>query len=174
MNQRRLVMWLFAFAILLIVVIEAMTFAGLIGGLVGGDGGDGTATAGPTPVDGVGTGEELLPATDRTETLTTATLSSGDRWTLTLTVAVENTGDTPYEIRLGAVTTVGGASYDPRSDATTGTVAPGESATVTAQWRVPSGSTPNFVAVTAVEGSSGATTTVFDDDVAIARVPVQG
>jgi len=173
MNERRLVMWLFAFAILLILVIEGMTFAGLIGGLAGGDG-DGTQTADPTPVDGVATGEELLPETDRTETLTTATLSSGDRWTLTLTVAVENTGDTPYELRLGPVTTVGGASHDPRADATTGSIAPGETATVTAQWRFPSGSTPNFVAVTAVEGSEGATTTLFDDEVAIARVPVQG
>jgi len=172
MEDKQIIKVLIVVAAVLILVIEGMTFFGLIGSILGDGGGDGGNTDTATPVDRVGSGEELLSETDRAETLTTLSLQSGDRWTLTVTVTVENTGDTPYELRLGTLRTTDGDAYE--TSATTGAIAPNETGTVTAQWSLPSGAAPDTVAVTAVENPTGASRVVVDRQVALGRVPVQG
>jgi hypothetical protein len=171
MEDKQIIKALIIVAAVLVLVIEGMTFFGLVGSILGG-GGDGAATDAATPVDRVGSGDELLSETDRTETLTTFSLQSGDRWTLTVTVTVENTGDTPYELRLGTIRTTDGDAYE--ASATTGPIAPNETGTVTAQWSMSSGATPDTVAVTAVENPTGASRVLVEREVALGRVPVQG
>ena len=178
MDDKQVVKWLIVAAVVIIVVVEGFTVLGLFGGFLGGDGGDATPTdpgsdgGGTTPVDGVGMGEELLSDTDRTETLASATFQSGDRWTLTVSVAVSNTGEHPYELRLGDAVGTDGERFD--GTATTGAIAPGENGTVAAQWSLPSGTTPDRIAVTAVEYPGDGRRVLVDRDVAIAHLPVQG
>lgn len=177
MDQRRLVTVLIAVAVLSVVVVEGYTFLGLVGNHLGGGAtptdtatADGTVSA--TSVGGVTQGEELLPETDRVETVSTATLSGGDRWTLTVTVSVDNTGTTPYELALGNVTLTGGTTV--AGSATTGSIPPGESGLVSAQWTLPQGSTPAALGVTALEHRDGGTRVVVERTVPLGDVPVQG
>jgi len=172
-DRRRLIMWVLIIAFAVPLVVEGLTLVGLVGSYFGPGG---TPAAGPsptpTPVAGVSEGQELLPDTDRVERVSTVTLrSDSDGWTLTATVGVENTGDLPYELRLGAVTTDGGRHIE--GSATTGRINPGESATVSAQWDLPAGDRPSTLAVTAVEFDGGEQVLV-DREVRVGRVPVQG
>jgi hypothetical protein len=170
MERRQLVKWLIVVAIAVPLLVEGITLLGLLNNEFGGDGDDGT----PTPLpDTVGTGDELLTETDQRETLRQATVDGGDRWTLTLTVTVNNTGDRPYELVLGAVQTQDGKRVE--GETSTGTIQPGESTTVTAQWSLGSGSLPDRLSVTAVayDGEGGVARTV-QRQVNLAHIPVQG
>jgi hypothetical protein len=172
-DRRRLIMWVLVIAFAVPLIVEGLTLVGLVASYFGPGG---TPAAGPsptpTPVAGVSEGQELLPDTDRTERVSTVTLrSDSGGWTLTATVQVDNTGDLPYELRLGAVTTDGGRQIE--GSATTGRVNPGESATVSAQWDLPAGDRPSTLAVTAVEFDDGEQVLV-DREVRVGRVPVQG
>jgi hypothetical protein len=174
MDRRRLIMWVLAIAFAVPLVVEGLTFAGFMGSLFGGPGGTPTPSeAGTaTPAADLVEGGDLLGETDRTERVSTVTLRSGDDgWTLTATVRVENTGDLPYELRLGAVTTDGGRRIE--GSASTGRLNPGESATVSAQWRLPAGDRPSTLAVTAVEYDDGEQV-IVDREARVGRVPVQG
>jgi hypothetical protein len=170
-DRRRLIMWVLVIAFAVPLIVEGLTLVGLVGSYFGPAGTAAPSTT-PTPVVGVADGEELLPDTDRVERVSTVTLQSGgEGWTLTVTAQVDNTGDLPYELRLGAVTTDGGRRIE--GSASTGRLNPGESATLTAQWNLPAGDRPDTVAVTAVEFDDGEQTLV-DRDVRVGRVPVQG
>jgi hypothetical protein len=169
-DRRRLITVLIIIAIAVPIVIEGMTLLGLVGQYFGDDTGTPTATATPAPASGtVGVGDDLLAETDRTEEVTTATVQTGEQWTFTLTVSVENTAGAPYELRLGAVTTNDGRRID--GEATTGQISPNGTATVTAQWTLPSGSLPDTVTVVAVENSE---TTLVDREVNLAHIPATG
>lgn len=178
MDRRRLVVWLIVIAIAVPLVVEGYTLVGLVGSHLGGNGETPTPTAGETrtptaEATAVGPGDDLLPETDRAETVSTASLTSGtEYWTLTLTVVVENNGTTPYEVRLGTVTTVDGTTVT--GSATTGRVAPGQSGTVSVQWSIPRGKSPERVAVTAVEYTGETSRTVVDRDVRLEELPVRG
>ncbi|MEF8851780.1 MAG: hypothetical protein V5A44_01015 [Haloarculaceae archaeon] len=170
-RRRRLIKYVLIIAFAVPLVVEGATLVGLVGSYVGDD-----ATAAPTPTptpdEAITEGSQLLSETERDERVTTTSLrSSGDGWTLVVSVRVENTGDLPYELRLGSVTTSGGRTVE--GSATTGRVVPGESATVSAQWSLPAGDRPDTVAVTAVEYDDGERVLV-DREVRVGRVPVEG
>jgi hypothetical protein len=171
-DRRRLIMYVLIIAFAVPLIVEGVTFVGLVGSYVGGPAGTAAPTATPTPTAGVAEGEELLTDTDRSERVSTVTLRSGDDgWTLTVTVQVENTGDVPYELRLGAVTTDGGRRV--AGSASSGRLVPGGSVTVSAQWDLPAGDRPSTLVVTAVEFDDGEQVLV-DREVRVGRVPVQG
>lgn len=170
MKRRTLVRLLVGLGIGIPILVEAITFLGLVEHqLAGGDGTGGRATETDRRV---GVGDELLPSTGPTETLEEAAVDAQtDRWLLRLVVAVENTADVPYELRLenattnaGTVVTGGGSS---------GPVPPGESASVTGTWVLPGGETPEAVDMTGVldPGGDPETTT---ERVRLAKVPVRG
>lgn len=160
------------------VLVELATFVGLVEqSLLGGtdeaepDGADGTDGSDDTDStdEAVGVGDELLPATEQTETLTVASFRAGaDSWVLTLVASVENIGTEPYVVQFGTVTTESGRRVEGAGRAVT--VAPGEMAQVTGTWQLPPGNRPASVVVR--------TGTDPDDltahEVELARIPVEG
>ncbi|MEF8774346.1 MAG: hypothetical protein V5A23_09635 [Halobacteriales archaeon] len=151
------------------ILIEGATFLELFRHhLLGSD--TPTPTAATDTPGGVGVGGELLPGTPQTETLTDATLRAGDgAWSFEVAVAVENTGEVPYELRLGEVVTETGTMVD--GSASTGQVPPGETATVEGTWALPSGSEPDRLAVVAV--TYGETTATVSESVKLGSIPTQ-
>lgn len=173
-DRRRLIMYVLAIAIAIPVIVEGVTLLGLVGNYVGGStptAAD-TPTGGGTTVEGVLEGDELLSATAREERITTARLRSGDGWTFTISVRVDNTGEVPYEVRLGAVSTDAGTSVSGR--ATTGAIAPNATGSVTAQYTLPSGERPQTIRVRAIEHGADGTTVVVNRTVRIGPIPVEG
>ena len=163
---------LLALAIGLPILIEVVTFGGLIGHYVGGaaDGGGGsTPTAG---AEGATAGDEILAETAAVERVEDASVVTGDDgWRFTLSVAVENTGNSTYELRLGAATTRPGRTVE-GSDATTGALPPGETGSVTGSWTLPKGQRPASVAVTVLTTPEDGTPSARQYTVAIGDVPV--
>lgn len=176
MERRTIVRLLLVFGIGIPLLVEAITFAGLVGQHLGGTGtATPSATPSPTstPVDTVGVGDELLPETNQSDRLTTASLTdAGDSWLLTLTVTVTNTGESPYELRLGAVVTSDDTSVS--NDVSTGQLAAGETGTVTGQWRLPAGDVPERLEVEAVVAADDAgTVRTVSETVTLTRMPVE-
>ena len=162
MERRNLVRLLVGVSIGLPVAIEAATFLGLFRSRVvdGGDGdGDGAVTTtqgdgGAPPEDAVGVGDELLPETPQTETVTGAQIRTegGDR-VFVLTVALENDTDRRYELRLDALSTRTGTTVP--GGARSEQLEPGESATVTGRWTLPAGEDPGAVIAVATIADAG-------------------
>lgn len=176
MKRRTIIRLLIVFSIGIPLLIEGATFAGLIGQHLGGHGTatpTDTPTVTTTPVDRVGVGDELLPETDQPDRVTTASLTdAGDHWLLTLTVSVENTGATPYELRLGTVLTSDDTSIG--NEASTGQLPPGDSGTVTAQWALPAGEVPTHLTVDAIIYPDGdGTPRTVSKTVRLTRLPVE-
>lgn len=172
MNRRTLIRLLVGLGIGVPILVEAITFLGLVETRLfgGGDGRDGgTPTAG---VRRVGVGDELLPGTPQSETVTDAIIrGAGDPWVFTMTVSVGNGTEAAYELRLrtltlGNGTTVAGA-------ASTGRIEAGESGQVTGAWEIPSGSTPDRLDVVAIEYGDG-TPSETEERVVLSKVPVRG
>lgn len=143
-TRRWLIRALVALGLGIPVAIEGATLVGLVESWLFGDGENGDAAASTTtasePVTAVG--DDLLPTTDRAETLAEATVyARDDGWRFDLTVDVENRGDRPYELRLGTVTTQDGARVE--GGASTGRLAAGESASLSASYDLPDGETPS-------------------------------
>ena len=177
LSKRTLVRILVGFALGVPLAVEGATFFELfrrqLTGADEGDGGGGTSTATEAPDSAVDVGDDVLEATDRPETLRSAILreESGDRWPLSLTVEVENTGETDYEFQLLAVHLDDGRSVSGRTS--TDRLAPGESRTITAEWSIPAGSTPRAVdAVALIYGDDGVET--VERQVELAKIPVRG
>lgn len=169
MKRRTLIRLLVGFGIGIPILIELLTFAGMIDMTILGD--RGARTTETPSQDRIAVGDELLAETPATETLTAATLQAGaDQWTLTLTVSVENTGDLAYELQLAGVRTdsdrlvSGGAS--------TGTLSPGESTTVTGEWELPDGERPRSLIVIVLTGRN--TPSSQRTQVPLGTIPVQG
>ncbi|WP_338741002.1 hypothetical protein [Haloplanus salilacus] len=177
-SKRTLIRLLVGFAIGVPLVIEGATFFELFRQQFAGDDNpeDTTDTGTPTPEsDAVGVGDDLLPTTDRTETLTEATLreAEGDRWSLSLTVDVTNGGETDYEFQLLSVVLRDGRSISGRTS--TDRVPPEESRTVTGEWSIPAGSTPDAVEVVAlVYPEDDGSVETIERLVELAKIPVQG
>lgn len=150
MERRTLIRLLIVVGIGVPILIEAATFAGLFGSHVVGDGGaTETETPRPTPgPDAVRVGDELLPATPQTDTVTGASVGTvdGER-TFVLTVEVENDAETGYELRLDALTTDAGTTVTGggRSEQ----IPPGANETVTGRWTLPRGEDPAVIIVVA-------------------------
>ncbi|MFB6092548.1 MAG: hypothetical protein ABEK02_06015 [Haloquadratum sp.] len=174
-SRRWLIRILIGLGIGLPLLIEGVTFLGLIKSrLFGGDDEAPTATTTSTPRPGVGVGDELLPATAPSDTLSDAvvrTTGAGSGWTFELTISVENTTDAPYELRLGTLTTAEGTRVE--STASTGQIPPGASETMADSYAIPGGETPETLSLTAVAyPASGAEVTART--VRFADIPVLG
>lgn len=174
-SRRWLIRILVGLGIGIPIAVEATTFLGLIKQRLFGseesDGGE-TATATTSPPQGVGVGDELLTETPQPETVTDAIVHISDdgSWVFEMVVDVENTGETPYELRLSTVTTGSGTAVENR--ASTGRIPPGESRELTNTWVLPTGESPARLGVTAVTyRESGATVT--DRTVRLRSVPVE-
>ncbi|GAB3324983.1 hypothetical protein [Haloplanus salinarum] len=178
LSKRTLIRLLVGFGIGIPLLVEGLTFLGLLRDQFGGSGGDDADGSGSTPTaaddgDAVGVGDDMLPETDRSETLSGAVLreSGGDRWPLSLTVDVTNTGSTDYEFQLLDVHLEDGRSVDGRTS--TDRLAPEENRTVTAERSIPAGSTPAAVSVVALIYREEAVETV-ERRVDLAKIPVRG
>jgi hypothetical protein len=164
-GRRTLVRAVLAVAFGVPVVVEGLTFAELLGGtLLGGDRSGGQATAdapgsgggdAPEGSDAVGVGDDLLPSLPGAATLSVAVLRvGGTAREFRVDVAVENPTDATYDVRLGAVTTRDGRSVD---GGVSTTVPPGEAATLSAAWGLPTGAVPETLSVSAAVGEAEAT-----------------
>ncbi len=173
MERRTLVRLLVVVAIAIPILVEVLTFAGLLQFQLFGDGGDETGPTTPQ-TRRVGVGDELLVDSQQSETLTDASLRpGGNRWIVTLTVHVENNGSTPYELRLEALTLGNGRTV--AGGESTGRIPPGENATLTARYEIPSGTTPHSVTVVSVNHRNGtATPRSLRERVHLAKIPVEG
>ena len=153
MERRTLIRLLVGLGIGLPVAIEVATFLGLFRSRVADDDDTPSPTPGETetpPPDAVGVGDELLPATPQTDTVTGAEIRTeeGER-VFVMTVAVENDTEFGYELRLDALTTRQGPTVTGGGRAAQ--IVPGGSATVTGRWALPDGERPEAVIVVATE-----------------------
>lgn len=171
MKRRTLIRLLVGLGIGIPILIEAATFLGLVESRLFGDGSDGNGTGTPA-ARRVAIGDELLPATVQSETLADAVIrGANDPWVLAITVAVENRGEVPYELRLRDVTLTDGRTVTGRSS--TGRIATGASGRVTGAWELPAGSTPDRLAVVSVDYAGG-TPSATAAEVHLAKIPVRG
>lgn len=167
-SRRNLLRLLVAAAIGIPVAVESRTLLGLVERQLLGGGNDDGSTATETPA-GVSVGDELLASTAASETVTEARVEAGTTWQFTLEVAVENDTDHAYEFALVAVeTTDGRVAGEHRTDR----LAPGETATLTAEWTIPEGSSPTAVEAVGVVGSGDDARRVAET-VRLGRVLVQ-
>lgn len=171
-TRRWLIRLLVGTAIGIPVLIEGSTFVGLLKSHFGG-GGSGSPTRTETPGERrVGVGDELLPSTPQREILSDAFVKgpSGDTWRFTAVVTVENTGEDPYEVRLGAVTLDDGRTVD--GGGASGQVPPGDTATLRTTWDIPAGSEPTRLDVSGL--TYGETTERVRESVRLRSVPIEG
>lgn len=171
MNRRTLIRLLIGLAIGIPLIVEAVTFFGLVEHRLFSDGESVTPSDTATP-DRVGVGEELLPATEPSETVADAVIRGQDApWLFVLTVEVENALDVPYELRFGTLALGNGETV--AGGASTGRIPAGGAGEVTGAWEIPEGSTPSSLTVTSI---------AYRDDepeetaaeVLLAKVPVRG
>jgi len=174
-SKRTLIRLLVGFGIGIPILIEGITFLGLLDQQFGGGDGDAGSgsTATETPTPGVSVGDDLLSETDRSETLASAVLREvgGDRWPLSLTVEVTNSGDTDYEFQLLSLHLEDGRTVSGRTS--TDRLEPGETRTITGEWSIPAGSTPRAVDAVALIYADDSVETV-ERRVDLAKIPVRG
>lgn len=170
MKRRTLVRLLVGLGIGIPILIEAITFLGLVEHQLAD--GDGTAGRPTEETRRVGVGDELLPATAPAEILEEAVVdATAEHWHLRLVVAVENTSDTPYEFRLENATT--SAETVVTGGGSTGPIPAGETTSLTGTWDLPIGETPEAVDVAGVVDPDGRAETTAER-VRLAKVPVRG
>jgi hypothetical protein len=176
LSKRTLIRLLVGFGIGIPLLVEGITFLGLLDQQFGGGDGDedAGATATETPTPAVTVGDDLLPETDRSETLASAVLREvgADRWPLTLTVEVTNSGDTDYEFQLLSLSLDDGRTVGGRTS--TDRLAPGEQRTITAEWSIPAGSTPRAVDAVALVYSDDGSVETIERRVELGKIPVRG
>lgn len=137
MERRNFIRGLIAVAIGVPIAIEGVTFGSLFfEGLFGTE-----EETSQSAEDGVGVGDELLPATGPAERITQLTLEegSGDEWMFTIQVEVENTADVPYRLKLGPITLARDSEVG--ETVSSGDIPPGETKTLQGTWSVPADST---------------------------------
>jgi hypothetical protein len=152
------------------IAIEGATLVRMLRSYFFGGGGDDGDEGGNVTDPTAGIGDELLPGTSQSETITRAVLVTGQSvWEFEARIRVENTGDAPYTFRVDAITTdEGNRIADPAS---TGPIAPGESATIEHTWRLPVGQSPAVASVVGI--TDGATTDRVERDVELDEFPRQ-
>ena len=180
LDRRRLIRWIAVLAFAVPVIVEVLTFGGLIGDtLLSGDGGDtadgtatdGTETATPTPGEtAVGVGDELLPDAPPVETIEVSEVrgESPDSRTYVLRVAVENTTEGSVELRLTGVTLRDETSLE--SVSTTGSIPAGGTGEGTGAWGLPTDSMPVAVDVVLLRDGEESTSR----SVPLKRPPIRG
>jgi hypothetical protein len=140
------------------IAVEGATLVGMLDAQLFGGGVDGDADEAPaeTPTTAgepvVAVGDELLPGTDPAETLEAAVVrpgGDGQARRFEVEIAVENTGERPYELRLGGLQTAGGTRVE--GGASTDRLDPGDSATLAATYDLPDGETPGTLSVVGAE-----------------------
>lgn len=152
------------------ILVEGLTFVGLVGNQLGDGDGGGPAT--PTgPGSEVDIGEDLLPETDQAEVLRAANVSAAGDWQFTLDVDVTNSGADGYAFAAGPLTTQGGTEIT--GSRSTGSLAANESRAFRASWNLPSGEIPAELTVTATVPTANGTRTVTRV-VTLETVSVQG
>ncbi len=143
------------------IVLEGVTFVGLVGNQLE-DGTGGTPADGEAPANGVDIGDDILPATDRAELLSEASVETGDGWRFTMAVNVTNSGEDGYRLRIVNVTT--GAGTTVTGAVSTDPMAAGERTVLRGTWDLPDGEIPGRVTVIATvptaDGSRTVTRTV--------------
>lgn len=178
MDRRRLIKLVIIATFGVLILVEGYTLLSLVGVHLGGEtstAGHGTDIGGATdtPVERVGPGDELLPDTDRRETVQTLAIAGSDgNRTLTMAITVENAGESGYELEVGPLTTVDGTTVS--GSAATGQIESGETATLSVEWSIPAGSTPDTVAVTAFQHGSDSTQILVSREVALADTSGSG
>ncbi len=170
-DRRRLIRWIAALAFGVPVVVELLTFGGLLEAkLFPGGENEVEPTESETDTnrpDAVGVGDELLPETAASETITLSEVRQDDSGrTYVFGVEVENDTDSTVELRtrrlrLRDESTVDGVS-------STGQIDSGDSGMVTAAWEVPDDAMPGAVEVVAMRGDE----TVLEEFVAVQRPPI--
>ena len=173
-SRRTLLRIVIVLAIGIPIVLEGLTFVGLVGNqLADGDGspGDGATTPDGDDLREVGVGEDLLAATDQPELLQSATVRPHEGWEFTLTANVTNTGTDSYRFAITSVTTKNGRTIDEIQSTTT--LAAGEGTSFVGVWDMPDGDIPDRVTVEAtVQGADGSRTVT--ETVVLATVEIQG
>lgn len=172
LSKRTLIRLLVGFGIGVPILVEGLTFLGLLHNQFGNGGDDESTTTTTDTGDAVGVGDDFLPETDRSETLRSAVLreKSGNRWPLSLTVEVHNTGDTDYEFQMLTLHLDDGRTVSGRTS--TDRLAPDERRTITAEWSIPAGTTPRAVDTVALVYSEEVETIERRAD--LAKIPVRG
>ncbi|MFC7095881.1 hypothetical protein [Halobaculum marinum] len=176
-SRRRLIRWIAVLAFAVPVVVELLTFGGLLNAqlLPGGDDGEPTSadteTRSPTVTEAegaVGVGDDLLSAVPAAETVEVSEIRGdpGSR-TYILRVAVENTTDSSLELRLTGVTLRDETSL--QSVSSTGTIPAGGSGEVTGAWSLPTDSMPVAVDTVVVRGGEAT-----EQSVPLKRPPIRG
>jgi hypothetical protein len=170
-DRRTLLRVVIALAVGIPILVEVLTFAGLLEAQFGGGGGDDGDGATPTTQSGVGVGDVLPIEGDAVARLTAATLQQSEsERTLALTVTVENRGAVPTELRLETVTATGGQSAS--GGASSGEIAPGETGSVSETWTLPRTARPtSLVVVTTTYGTETRRRAVT---VELGKIPVRG
>lgn len=153
-DRRRLIRWVAVLAFAVPVIVELLTFGGLLENeLLPGDDGDGGAGTTATPSaddDAVGIGDELLPETAASETVVTSEVRGdpSSEQTYVLRVSIENGTESSVELRLTRLRLRDGATRE--SVASSGTIAAGEEGELTGAWTIPGGSMPAAVEAVAL------------------------
>lgn len=152
------------------IAIEARTLVGIVASWLFGDGDERETTTQQTTTEPTtSVGDEVLPETEPADTLEDAWVQLRDEsWHFEMVVGVENTSELPYTLELGSVTTDAGTRVG--GTASTGRVQPGESATVTSAWSLPSGEDPDIVAVTGITHTADGDERV-ERDVRLGNIP---
>ena len=173
MRRRTLVKLLVGLGIGIPVLVEGLTFLGLLrGSLLDGEGRESPTVVSPGGDGRVGVGDELLPGTTPSETVTEmVSVADGGGWTFVFTVDVTNDSDHPYEIRLGPVVTDGGETIS--GTVSTEQIPPGESGSVTGRWPLPDSAAPDRIVVLA-RSYPGTTPATVTEQVRLADVPFRG
>lgn len=175
-DRRRLIRWVAVLAFLIPVVVELLTFGGLIeskllpGGDEDGEDQQGTQTETRTgDSTDVGVGDELLPETAATETVATSEIRERDDGgrTYVLMIDVENGTESTVELRLTALVLDDDSTLE--SPSSSGPIPPGEDGGVTGAWELPSGTMPEAVSV--AEDRDGEQ--IVSKTVQIARPPIR-
>lgn len=136
MERRNLIRLLVGLGLGIPIAVEAITYGGLIGSKLsdrtdgqadGGTRSDGTDPGSVTSEgqdgDPVEVGDDILPATPQSDTVTEATIESGDPRTFRLRIAVENTEEEHYELQTSALTMEDGTTIP--GGGRTGQIPPG-------------------------------------------------
>lgn len=151
MERRTFIRALIGVSIGIPIAVEGITFSTLFyERLVGSEQSDRDGS-------GVGVGDELLAASSPTDTITemNLTAASESEWTFTLSVAVENTAEDPYRLKIGPVSLGDGSTVG--ETVSSGTLDPGASTTVTGEWTVPSNAVVDGIWVGGKTGSTSKT-----------------
>lgn len=154
MERRNFIRALIAVTIGIPIAVEGVTFSTLFYERLTGQEGEQERPA----EEVISEGEELLPGTQPADTVSDIAVvdSSDTEWTYTLEVAVENTADEPYQLKVGPLSMTDGSTVG--DTISSGTIEPGASTTVAGEWTIPSGSTVDAIWVGGKVGSADSVT----------------